>query len=458
MTQENATDRLETAPIGGLLLAYSLPAIASMVIISLYNICSSIFIGHGVGALALTGLAVTFPFINLLLAVFMLVAIGGATLCSIELGAKNSDRAAQVLGHSVVLSLLFGALFGLASLLFLDPILRLFGASADSLGYARDYMEPVLWGSPIGALMVSLSHFMRASGYPTRSMLISLFSVGVNIALTPLFIFVYEWGTRGAGIATVLSQIFALFFLWGHFRSAKSAVHLAPGLFRLRLAVVRDMLGIGLSPFFMNLSACLIIVVINVSLWEQGGDLAIGAYGIVNRLLMLFAMTIMGLTQGMQPLIGYNFGAQRMDRVRQTFVYGLIAATAVTSLGFFAAQFFPAFLVGLFTDHAELIALSVNGLRLCAAAFFLVGSQIVTAGFFQSLGRASIAIFLALSRQLLFLLPGLLLLPRFFGLDGVWLSLPLADVSASAISASILYLAHREYRRGGSFPDRSFVR
>ena len=432
------TKQLETEPIGSLLLSYSLPAIVSMVIVSLYNIISSIFIGHGVGHLGITGLAITFPFMNLVLAVSMLVAVGGATLCSIELGAGNPERAAQVLGHNVVLSLIFALIFMAVSLLFLKPVLIAFGASADTLAYAHDYMEIILWGAPIGSLMIALNHFLRASGYPAKSMFISLLSVGANVVLTAFFIFTLEWGIRGAAVATVLSQLVALVFLYKHFTNPQSEVHFTPGVFTLRKAVVKDMLAIGLSPFLMNVCACLIIVVINLSLSKYGGDLAIGAYGIANRLLMLFGMTIMGLTQGMQPLIGYNYGARRMDRVHRTLYLGIAAATVVTSLGFLAAQLFPAALARLFTDHEELIALSVNGLRLCTAMFFLVGSQIVIAGYFQSMGRASIAIFMSLSRQLLFLLPGLLLLPRYFGLDGVWISLPLADVVASMLSILIL--------------------
>lgn len=438
MAQARATDELGTEGIGKLLLAYSLPAIISMALVSLYNIFSSIFIGHGLGAVAITGLAVTFPFMNLVLAVCMLVAMGGATVCSIELGAGRLERAAQVLGHNVVLSLLFALAFALLSLLFLDPILRLFGASEETLPYARDYMEVILWGAPVGNLMVALSHFLRASGYPMKSMIISLVSVAVNLAVTPVAIFLLHWGIRGAALATVFSQLVALVPLLLHFRNPGSAVHFRPGTFRLRRPVMASMLSIGLSPFFMNLCACLIVMVINISLRRYGGDLAIGAYGIVNRLLMLFAMIIMGLTQGMQPLIGYNFGARQMDRVRETLKLGLIFATLITSLGFLASQFFPSALTGLFTGHPELIAISVNGLHLCTAAFFLVGAQIVIAGFFQSMGRASIAVFLSLSRQLLFLLPGLLLLPRFFGLDGVWISMPLADIVASLIGITIL--------------------
>lgn len=438
MTASREVNSLETEPIGSLLFGYSIPAIISMVIVSLYNIFSSIFIGHGVGALAITGLAVTFPFMNLVLAVCMLVAIGGATVCSIELGAKNPECAAQVLGHNVVLSLLFAVLFAAVCLVFIDPILRRFGASDATIGYAREYMRIILWGAPIGNLMLALSHFLRASGYPTKSMAISLLSVGANIALTPLFIFVFDMGIKGAGYATVLSQLFALVFLIRHFRNPASAVHFKPGIFRLRRSVVKAILSIGLSPFLMNVCACLIIMVINVSLYKQGGDLAIGAYGIANRLLMLFAMTIMGLTQGMQPIIGYNFGAKRIDRVRRTLKLGIIAGTAVTTAGCLAAQLFPEILARLFTNHPDLIAMSVNGLRLCTPLFFLVGSQIVITGYFQSMGRASIAIFMSLSRQLLFLLPGLLFLPGLLGLDGVWVSLPIADGVAALVSMYIL--------------------
>ncbi len=448
MTEQRVTNRLETEPIGKLLLGYSLPAITSMVMVSLYNIFSSIFIGHGVGALAITGLAVTFPFMNLVLAVCMLIAIGGATVCSIELGAKNPERAAQVLGHNVVLSVLFAAGFAALSLAYLDPVLRLFGASDATLPYARDYMEIILWSAPIGNLMLALSHFLRASGYPTKSMLISLLSVGSNIALTPVFIFLFGMGIRGAAYATVLSQFFALVFLIRHFRNPGSAVHFKRGIFRLRWPVVKSILAIGISPFLMNACGCLIIVVINLSLRAHGGDLAIGAYGIANRFLMLFAMIIMGLIQGMQPLIGYNYGAKRMDRVQRTLVLGLIAGSAVTTFGFLAAQLFPETLARMFTDHPELISMATNGLRLCTAMFFLVGSQIVIAGYFQSMGRASIAIFLALSRQLLFLLPGLLILPRFMGLDGVWVSLPVADLVASGITIAILRHTLRASKRG----------
>ena len=433
-----AVNRLESEPIGPLLLKFSLPAIVSMTIVSLYNIISSIFIGQGEGPLAITGLAVTFPFMNLVLAVCMMVALGAATICSIELGAKRPERAARVLGNAVVLSVLLGFVFGLPCLYFLDPVLRLFGASDATLPYAREYMEIILWGAPVSNTMVALNHLMRASGYPTKSMLVSLLSVGLNLILTPFFIFWCHLGIRGAAIATVLSQLAALIGMLFHFCSARYAVHFTPGVFKVRKAIVKLILSIGLSPFLMNSCACLVVVVINLSLRHYGGDLAIGAYGIANRLLLLFAMIIFGLTQGMQPLVGFNFGARRMDRVRLTLRYGVIAATLITSTGFLAFQLAPLPLARMFTTHPELIDTAVNGLRLCTPAFFLVGAQIVIAAYFQSMGRASVAIFLSLSRQLLFLIPGLLLLPLYFGVDGVWMSMPVADVCAFLVTAFIL--------------------
>lgn len=441
MPQGNEIHTLETESISRLLVRFSLPSIASMTVVSLYNIISSIFIGQKEGPLAITGLAVTFPFMNLVLAVCMLVAIGGATVCSIELGARRPMRAFMVLGHSIVLSLVFSAVFSALGLVFLDPVLRVFGASDATLPYAREYMEIILWGAPIGALMVALNHLMRASGYPTKSMLMNLLSVGVNLVLTPLFIFGFQWGIRGAAVATVLSQVVSLVAMLFHFFDLKSVVHFRHGIYALRPTVVKALLAVGLAPFLMNACACLVIVVINLSLGRHGGDLAIGAYGIANRLLMLFAMVVFGLNQGMQPLLGYNFGARRMDRVRLTLRYGIIAATIVTTSGFLAFQFAPEPLVRLFTTHPDLIDKAVNGLRLCTAVFFLVGAQIVIAAYFQSLGRAGVAIFLSLSRQLVFLIPGLIVLPLFFGANGVWASLPLADVLSFAVAVVLLRFA-----------------
>lgn len=441
--------RLESESIGTLLLKFSLPAIASMTIVSLYNIISSIFIGQGEGPTAITGLAVTFPFMNLMLAVCMMVALGAATVCSIELGARQPERAATVLGHAVVLSALLAVVFSLPCLYFLDPILRLFGASDATLPYAREYMEVILWGAPVSNVMVALNHLLRASGYPARSMMVSLLSVGVNLILTPTFIFWCGLGIRGAAIATVLSQFAALLGMLFHFCSPRHAVYFTRGAFRLRAPIVRAILSVGLSPFFMNACACLVVVIINLSMRHYGGDLAIGAYGIANRLLLLFVMIIFGLTQGMQPLVGFNLGARRMDRVRLTLRYGIIAATLITGAGFLAFQLVPLPLARMFTTHPSLIDSAVSGLRLCTLVFFFAGGQIVITAFFQSMGRASVAIFLSLSRQLIFLIPGMLILPLFFGVDGVWMSIPVADTLAFVVTVFIL---RRSLRAGRLAP------
>ena len=431
-------NRLETEPIGKLLVSFSLPAIVSTTIIGVYNISTSIFIGQGEGHLAITGLAVTFPFMNLALAVCMMVALGGATVCSIQLGAGRPWRACLVLGHAVTLSLGFAVLFAAPCLIFLDPILRIFGASDATLPYAREYMEIILWATPMSNVMISLIHFMRASGYPAKSMYMNLLSIGLNLILTPVFIFICHWGIRGAALATVLSQLIALLAALAHFCNRRNTVHFRRGIFRMYPRVVRPMLSVGLSPFLMNSCACLVIVVINISMRHYGGDLFIGAYGIANRLTLLFVMVIFGLTQGMQPLIGYNYGARRNDRVSQTLRYGLIAASFITGMGFLAFQFLPRQLTGLFTTHPDLTAICIKGLRLCTSAFFTVGSQVVITIYFQSMGKPAISIFLSLSRQLLFLLPGLIILPLYLGVDGIWISLPLADSLAFIVAALML--------------------
>lgn len=442
-------NRLGSEPIGRLLLQFSLPAIVSMTVISLYHIISSIFIGQSEGALAITGLTVTFPFMNLALAVCMMVAIGAATLCSIELGGQRHERAAMVLGNAVTLSIVLAVSFSLPCQYFLEPILRLFGASDASLPYAREYMEIMLWATPITNTMATLNHLMRASGYPTRSMLVSLLSVGLNLILTPFFIFYCHMGIRGAAVATVFSQFAALVAMLFHFCRRKYLVHFTAGSFLPRRNIVKSIISVGTPPFFINACACLVVVMINTSLRHYGGDLAIGAYGIANRLLLLFAMIIFGLTQGMQPLVGFNFGARLTGRVQQTLRYGLIAATVITSGGFLAFQLLTLPLASLFTTHPELIATAVNGLRLCSMAFFLVGCQIVITVYFQSMGRAPIAIFLSLSRQLVFLIPGILILPLFWGVDGIWLSIPLADTLSFLVSLFILLRSAKNAGRAG---------
>ena len=447
MADTSATLLLRTEPIGKLLLRYSLPAIAAMVVFSLYNIIDSIFIGHGVGPLAISGLAITFPVMNLTFALVLLVGIGGASICSIRLGQQDIDGATRVLGNVLLLGLINGVTFGLLSQLVLDPVLTAFGASEHTLPYARDFMQIILYGLPVTCTMFGLNHVMRATGYPQKAMLSAVLTVGMNVILAPIFIFWLEWGIRGAAVATVLSQCVGMVWVLSHFRNPNSTVHFRRGTFRLRRKIVSSIFSIGMSPFLLNVCACLVTVLINIGLKQYGGDMAIGAFGILNRILILFVMLVMGLTQGMQPIVGYNYGAQQFERVKQTLKYGVITGGLITTAGFLAGQFTPEIVARMFTNDAGLISLSVEGMHLATLVFPLVGIQIVVGNFFQSIGKAKLSIFLSLTRQLLFLAPCLLILPRFFGLSGIWISLPVSDSLSFVASMGVLYMFLREMRR-----------
>lgn len=445
MSHDNAA-ALEREPVGALLLRYSMPAIAGMVVFSLYNIVDSVFIGRWVGPLALSGLAVAFPVMNLTFAFGLLVGVGGASICSIRMGRKDMEGASRALGNVVVLNLIAGFAFGLLCLAFIDPILRAFGASEDTLDHAGAFMRVLLLGLPCTYTMFNLNHVMRASGYPRKAMLSAVVTVGFNIALAPLFIYLLGWGMRGAGLATVLSQAMGMLWVLRHFRDTRSALHFRPGIYTLRPDVVRGILSIGLSPFLMNVCACAVVALINIGLGRHGGDLAVGAYGIINRVLMVFVMILMGLTQGMQPIVGYNYGAKRMGRVRRALKYGVLAGVGIASFGFLASECVPRLIVSLFTDDAVTIGFAVTGMRLSALVFPLVGCQIVVINFFQSIGRAKLSIFLSLTRQLLFLIPGLLLFPQFWGLNGIWISIPVADALAFITCMGVFAMFRKEMR------------
>lgn len=432
---------LGTEKIGKLLLQYSIPAIIGMTLTSLYNIIDSVFIGHGVGAIAIAGLAISFPLMNLLMAFCTLIGVGGATISSIRLGQKDQTGASEILGNVTVLCILVSVLFGAFSLLFLDPILFFFGASKDTLPYARDFMQVILLGTPVSYTLIGLNNVMRATGYPKKAMLSSMLTVGANIILAPVFIFYFHWGIRGAGIATVISQFIGMIWVLSHFFNPESFIRFQRGTYRLKSRIVKSVFSIGMSPFLMNVCASMVVIIINNSLQKCGGDLAIGAYGIINRVLILFVMVVLGLTMGMQPIIGYNYGAGQIDRVKKTLKYGILSGIAITSLGFLGCELFPNAIVGMFTDSSELTSISQTGLRICVLMFPLVGCQIVITNFFQSIGKANISIFLSLSRQLLYLLPCLLFFPSIWGVNGVWASMPVSDLVAF-ITALIMLAVH----------------
>ncbi|MDD3280203.1 MAG: MATE family efflux transporter [Bacteroidales bacterium] len=424
--------------IGKLLWQYSIPSIIAMVATSLYNIIDSIFIGHGVGAMAISGLAITFPFMNLGAAFGSLIGVGGAAIMSVRLGAKDKRSAEEILGNLVLLNVISGLFFSVFCLIFLDPILLFFGASDVTLPYARSFMKVLLYGNVITHLYFGLNGLIRSSGYPTKAMITVLISVMVNFLLAPLFIFVFKWGMTGAALATLLAQFSALIFELFHFFNKKSYIRFLSDIFKLKKDIVYDIISIGVAPFLLNACASFIVIVINRKLLFYGGDLAVGAFGIVNRLSMLFIMIVLGLTQGMQPIVGYNFGAKQYDRVLKTFKYTVFYAVGITSLGFLLGEIFPTYMVSLFTTDSELIRLSKEGLQISMAIFPIVGFQMVVSQFFQSIGKAKQAVFLSVSRQMLFLLPVLFILPNFFGSIGVWLSLPVSDFLATLVALGLI--------------------
>lgn len=446
MTGQKTPTALGTEKIGKLLMQYAIPAIIAMTASSLYNMVDSIFIGHGVGTMALSALALTFPLMNLGAAFGALVGVGAATLISVKLGQKDYDTAQRVLGNVFVLNILLGLAFTVIVFPFLNPILYFFGGSDETVEYARQFMEIILLGNVVTHLYLGLNAVLRASGHPKQAMYATIATVAINTILAPIFIFMFDWGIRGAAIATVSAQVIALLWQLKQFNNANELLHFRRGIFRLKRKIVFDSLAIGMSPFLMNLAACLIVILINQGLKKYGGDLAIGAFGIVNRLVFIVVMIVMGLNQGMQPIAGYNFGAKLYDRVNKVLKLTIIYATCVTTFGFLVGMLAPNLVVGIFTSDAELTELSATGLRITVMFFPIIGFQMVTSNFFQSIGMAGKAIFLSLTRQMLILLPCLLILPHFFGVAGVWYSMPVSDLLASLIALVMLVYQFRKFK------------
>lgn len=446
MVKQHDTLTLGTDPIGRLLTQYAIPAIIAMTASSLYNMADSIFIGQGVGAMAISGLALTFPMMNLAAAFGSLVGVGASTLVAMKLGQKDYAGANHVLGNVLALNVILGFLFMVVFLAFLDPVLIFFGGSEQTIPYAKDYMRIILYGNIITHMYLGLNAVLRSSGFPRMAMYTTLLSVVVNCVLNPIFIFSWGWGIKGAAWATVISQTISLLFQLVHFAKPQSLLHFQRGIYRLRGEIVRGILSIGLSPFLMNLCSCLIVILINRGLKEHGGDMAIGAYGIVNRIAFLFVMIIMGFNQGMQPIAGYNYGARLYPRVLQVTRLTMLCGVGVATLGFLLCEFMPEWIVRMFTTDADLIAKSVYGLRIVFAAFPLVGFQMVSTNFFLSIGMSKKAIFLSLTRQMLFLLPGLLILPPLLGTLGVWISMPISDTVAFLATAVLLQRQFKHFK------------
>lgn len=448
---------LGTRPIGRLLVQYSVPAVIASVVTSLYNIIDSIFIGRGVGAMAIAGLAITFPLMNLVIAFCMLIAVGGATITSIFMGQKNIARASEVINNVLTLCLVHSLIFGGLTLIFLDPILLFFGATAETLPYAREFMQVILAGTPIAYVFIGLNNLMRATGYPAKAMVSALLSVGVNIALCPVFIFVLGWGIRGAALATVCGQLAAFTWVLCHFMSKNSYIHFRRERSWLSGAIVRRIYAIGMSPFLMNVCACVVVVFLNRALLDcagTDGNLAVGAYGIINRTTMFFVMIVFGVTQGMQPILGFNYGAGKWERVKHTLRKGIFIGVCITTAGWVVTELFPDTISGFFTVDRQLVDIARNGFRVYFICFPVVGCQIIITNFFQSIGKPKLSIFLSLTRQLLFLIPFLLILPAFFGIDGVWASMAASDFLAFVVAViTLIIMMRRQNRKFMSAPS-----
>lgn len=439
MAKKRSPKELGEARLGKLLLQYSLPAIVATAAASLYNIIDRVFIGQGVGPMAISGLALTFPLMNITAAFGAMVGVGAGSMVSIRLGQNDRKGATMILGNAVMLNIILSIAVAAITLVFLDPILFALGASKDTLPYAKEFMQVILLGNIFTHLYLGLNGIMRSSGYPQKAMITTLVTVGINLILAPLFIFVFKWGIRGAALATVCAQIVGTIWVVHHFYNGKNFVHFLPGYMRLKKRIVGDIVSIGMSNFLMLIAASIVISIMNLSLRKYGGDFAIGAYGIIGSIANLVVMVIIGFNQGMQPIVGYNYGAKQMPRAIKTFKLTLIAGTAVSVGGFLLAELFPASISSLFTTDQELINLATTGMRLNLMMFPIIGFQVVTSSFFQSIGKAKISIFLSLTRQVIFLIPALLILPHFWGLDGVWLSGPIADFSASLLTVAVLW-------------------
>ena len=445
---------LATAPVGKLLLRYSLPAIVGTVVMALYNIIDSVVIGHAIDdPNVVAGIAVTFPVMNLATALGMLIGAGAATRVSIVMGQNDKKQAELILGNSVLLTIIIGVCYMTAFAIWLNPILHLVGASPNSLPYAREFLLWVLPGMVLMNLTFSYNNVMRATGYPGRAMATNLIGAGLNLILAPLFLFIFKWGIRGAAIATDISMLVTAFFVMAHFFKKKSTLHFKRGTFHFVWPVIRSVLYIGMAPFLINVAGSVINAIVNTSLLRYGGDNAIAAVVVFNRFVTIFIFVVIGICQGMQPILGYNYGARKLDRLWRTLFLAAVSAVIITSIGSLTGYFLPEPIARMFMQDPQQISCAVNCLKITTITFWLVGFQIVATNFFQSLGMAGKAVFLSLTRQILFMIPLLLILPPHYGLDGVWSCFPISDAVATIVAALMLIWQIRHIRAIAKAPQ-----
>lgn len=438
---------LKYLSVGKLLWKYSLPAIVGTVVMSLYNIIDRVFIGQGVGPDAIAGLAITFPVMNLASALGMLIGVGSSSRVSIVLGQGNKDMAFKILGNSIIMTVVLGLCYITAFAVFMEDILVLFGASEKTLSYAYDFMMYILPGMLFMNLCYSYNNVMRASGYPTRAMVTMFIGAGLNIILAPIFIFVLDWGIKGAAIASDISMLVSAAFVMAHFMSRGSELHFKRGIYRLEKSILLSVVSIGAAPFLINCAGCAINAIVNNMLYRYGGDSSVAAMGIFTTYTQLLVTVVIGICQGMQPIVGFNYGARLFGRLRRTYYLAVGAASAVCVAGTLFSLAFPHYIAMAFTTDGALINVTSNGLSVAMLMFWGVGFQIVSTNFFQSLGMAAKSIFLSLTRQIIFLIPLLLLLPPCFGLKGVWSAFPASDALAILVTVVLIMREFGKLRR-----------
>lgn len=438
MKQANNIHDLATKPIGRLLIEYSAPSVIGMLVTSLYNVVDRIYIGMGVGPEAISGLAITFPVMNLSAALGVLIGAGAATRTSIMLGAGEPRKAEQVLGNALVLSLTIGLIYATCFGIWIDDLLRAFGASDVTLPYAHDYMVTIVPFMPVINLCFSFNNVMRSSGYPRRAMVTMILGAVLNIILTPIFIFTLDMGIKGAAIATDISMAVSAAFVMWHFFQRESTVRFKRGIFKLDWAIVWSIVSIGAAPSFINSAACLINVTVNTSLVAYGSDLDVGAAGIFITYASLLSTAVLGIGIGMQPIVGYNYGAGQLHRLSRAFSLAAWISTAICTAGCAFGMLCPEMIAGIFTTDERLIGITANGLRHAMAMFWMVGFQIISTGFFQSIGKAGKSIILSLARQIIFLYPMLIIFPKHIGINGVWVAFPASDALATILTAAFI--------------------
>ncbi len=435
----NLSNDLECKSIGKLLFQFSLPAIIGMLVNALYSIVDRIFVGRGIGAMALSGVAITFPITAVIMAFGMLVGIGAAATASICLGQKNKEKAEKILGNALTLVVLFSLLVTIVGLIFLDPILYAFGASSETFSYAKQFATVILCGVVLQNIGFGLNNMIRAEGNPRVAMMTMLIGAGLNFILNPLFIFGLKLGVVGSALATIFSQAVCSTWVLLYFIKGKSMLKLKKENMKLDSEIFRDILSIGISPFSMQLATSLVTVIFNTSLEKYGGDIAIGAYSLITSISMLIMMPIFGINQGAQPIIGYNYGARNIARVKKTLFYACIAATTIATIGFILIELFPVAIISAFGNDIELVELGSRGLRIYLMMLSFVGIQAICASYFQAIGKAKKSMFLALLRQVVLLIPLILILPNFFQLNGIWMAGPISDFISFLITAVFLW-------------------